>query len=256
MRGNEGHDMNIFSNKLQAPENAEQLLVLKNLRAWYTPGTDVLSDFSLDLNANEVVGLIGLNGAGKTTFLKTLSGLNRHFHAETALWKGQKLSFRDQAFKQSRYTVFAEDRSFQYFTFREYISYAAASYGKKLPDLSELIRGFHFEEYTDVLLKELSTGNLKKVYLITAFALRPELLLLDEPVNGLDFQSTEYLYRLISGYRQYGTILFSSHILESICLTSDRVLVLEHGRISRSFTGQEIQADTIREVLTEKENVL
>ena len=94
--------MNIFSNKLHAPENAEQLLVLKNLRAWYTPGTDVLSDFSLDLNANEVVGLIGLNGAGKTTFLKTLSGLNRHFHAETALWKGQKLSFRDQAFKQSR----------------------------------------------------------------------------------------------------------------------------------------------------------
>lgn len=107
-----------------------------------------------------------------------------------------------------------------------------------------------------MLLKELSTGNLKKVYLITAFALRPELLLLDEPVNGLDFQSTEYLYRLISGYRQYGTILFSSHILESICLTSDRVLVLEHGRISRSFTGQEIQADTIREVLTEKENAL
>ncbi len=197
-----------------------------------------------------------MNGAGKTTFLKTLSGLNRHFHAETALWKGQKLSFRDQAFKQSRYTVFAEDRSFQYFTFREYISYAAASYGKKLPDLSELIRGFHFEEYTDVLLKELSTGNLKKVYLITAFALRPELLLLDEPVNGLDFQSTEYLYRLISGYRQYGTILFSSHILESICLTSDRVLVLEHGRISRIFTGQEIQADTIREVLAEKENDL
>ena len=107
-----------------------------------------------------------------------------------------------------------------------------------------------------MLLKELSTGNLKKVYLITAFALRPELLLLDEPVNGLDFQSTEYLYRLISGYRQYGTILFSSHILESICLTSDRVLVLEHGRISRIFTGQEIQADTIREVLAEKENDL
>ena len=115
MKGNEGNAMNIFSNKPYAPEDAERLLILKNLRAWYTPGTDVLSDFSLDLSANEVIGLIGLNGAGKTTFLKTLSGLNRHFQAETALWKGQKLSFRDQAFKQSRYTVFAEDRSFQYF---------------------------------------------------------------------------------------------------------------------------------------------
>lgn len=76
---------------------------------------------------------------------------------------------------------------------------------------------------------------------------------MDEPVNGLDFQSTEYLYRQINGYRQYGTVLFSSHILESICLTSDRVLVLEQGRISRSFTGQEIQADRIREVLGEHE---
>ncbi len=237
-------------------DQREKLLKIDDLQVWYTPQKHVLSGFSIELDANEVVGLIGLNGAGKTTFLKTLSGLNKHFQVGTAAWEGQKFSFRDKAFKQARYTVFAEDRSFQYFTFQEYISYAAASYGKKLPDLTELIRGFHFEKYTDVLLKELSTGNLKKVYLITAFALRPKLLLLDEPVNGLDFQSTEYLYRLISGYRQYGTVLFSSHILESICLTSDRVLVLEHGRISRCFTGNKIQADTIREVLTDNETTL
>ncbi len=77
---------------------------------------------------------------------------------------------------------------------------------------------------------------MKKVYLITAFALRPKLLLLDEPVNGLDFQSTEFLYQLMSGYKEHGTLLFSSHILESICLTSDRVLVLERVRISRSIS--------------------
>lgn len=105
-----------------------------------------------------------------------------------------------------------------------------------------------------MLLKELSTGNLKKVYLITAFALRPALLL-DEPINGLDFQSTEYLYQLIAEYKQYGTILFSSHILESICFTSDRVLVLEHGKISRIFTGEEIKSETIREVLKDDEKL-
>ena len=130
----------------------------------------------------------------------------------------------------------------------------AASYGVSLPEVSSLVAGFHFDDYTNVLLKELSTGNLKKAYLITAFALRPKLLLLDEPVNGLDFQSTEFLYQLMNSYKEHGTILFSSHILESICLTSDRVLVLEHGRISRSFTGREIAAGNIREVLTEYEN--
>ena len=132
----------------------------------------------------------------------------------TARHGGSFVLVPDKSFKRSRYIVFAEDRSFQYFTFREYLAYVSASYGVPLPDVSGLVKGFHFEDYTDVLLKELSTGNLKKAYLITAFALRPKLLLLDEPVNGLDFQSTEFLYQLMGGYKQYGTLLFSSHILE------------------------------------------
>ncbi|MDE7362377.1 MAG: ABC transporter ATP-binding protein [Oscillospiraceae bacterium] len=228
-----------------------KLLVLNDLSVWYTRGKPVLDKFSMELGTNEVVGLIGLNGAGKTTFIKTLSGLLDNFRIEAALWQDMPFKFRDRDFKKDRYTAFAEDHSFQFFTFREYASYVAASYGKKLTDIDELVRGFHFEEYTDILLKELSTGNLKKAYLITAFALKPKLLMLDEPVNGLDFQSTEYLYRQINNYRQHGTILFSSHILESICLTSDRVLVLEQGQIKRSFTGREIETAKIREVLKE-----
>lgn len=232
----------------------EKLLVLKNLSVWYAAGHPVLSGFSMELGTNEVVGLIGLNGAGKTTLIRTVAGLLTGYRLDSATWAGHECSFRDKAFKRSRYIVFAEDRSFPYFTFREYLAYVAASYGVPLPDASALVKGFHFEGYTDVLFRELSTGNLKKAYLITAFALRPKLLLLDEPVNGLDFQSTEFLYRLMSGYREHGTILFSSHILESICLTSDRVLVLEQGRIGRTFTGEEIAAGNIREVLAGYEN--
>lgn len=227
----------------------KQLLSVQGLSVWYTPDKPVLSDFQVALGANEIVGLIGLNGAGKTTFIKTLAGLLDSFRVETAVWNGTAFSFRDSAFKQSRYIVFAESRSFQYFTFREYFSYVFASYRKAVPDIAALVQGFHFEQYTDVLLGELSTGNLKKAYLITAFALRPSLLLLDEPVNGLDFQSTEHLYRLINAYRAHGTILFSSHILESLCLTADRVLVLESGNIRYSFAGDEIDAEKVREVL-------
>jgi ABC-2 type transport system ATP-binding protein len=227
----------------------ENILELQNLSAWYSEGKNVLSDFSLRLQPHEVVGLIGLNGAGKTTFLKTLCGLHEGFHCDSIRLNGQPVAFRDKGFKLCRYIVFAEDNSFQYFTFREYLSYVAAAYKKELPDVAGLVRGFHFENYTDTLLKNLSTGNKKKAFLITAFVLKPELLLLDEPVNGLDFQSTEYLYQLIAGYKEYGTVLFSSHILESITLTSDRVLVLEGGHIRRSFEGGEINAANIREAL-------
>lgn len=227
----------------------EALLSVKNVSAWYGREKPVLSDLSLELMEHEAVGLIGLNGAGKTTFLKVLSGLLATFRADSVRFGGRAAGFRDRDFKLCRYTVFAEDNSFRYFTFREYLSYVFSAYGRRLPDVSELVQGFHFEEYADVLLKDLSTGSRKKVFLITAFALRPKLLLLDEPVNGLDFQSTEYLYRQIAGYKEYGTVLFSSHILESITLTSDRVFVLEDGRLRQTFENGQIDAAGIREAL-------
>jgi len=228
---------------------SKALLTVKNLSAWYSDEKMVLSDFSLELARQEVIGLIGLNGAGKTTFLKVLSGLHPAFRCGGIWFLGTPVKPGEGNFKMCRYTVFSEDNSFPYFTFREYLSYVFSAYKKDLPDISQLIQGFHFEDYTDILLKELSTGNRKKAFLITAFALKPQLLFIDEPVNGLDFQSTEYLYQQIAGYKKYGTILFSSHILESITLTSDRVFVLEKGKIRQEFRRGQMNAADIREAL-------
>ncbi len=225
------------------------VLTVNNLNAWYGKGKMALADFSLELAERETAGLIGLNGAGKTTFMKTLSGLLPTFRSEGILFSGKPVSPRKQAFKRCRYTVFAEDHSFPYFTFREYLSYVFSAYKKDIPDISELVQGFHFGDYTDILLKDLSTGNRKKAFLITAFALKPSLLFLDEPVNGLDFQSTEYLYQKIAGYKEHGTVLFSSHILESITLTCDRVFVLENGKIRQTFEHGQMNAADIREAL-------
>lgn len=228
---------------------SKKILEIKSLEGWYKKGNNILSELSFELDKNEIIGLIGLNGAGKTTLIKILSGLLEGYNADSISFDGKPVNFRDSNFKNQRYTVFSEDSSFGYFTFREYLSYVFSAYGKKPTDVSELVKGFHFEEYENKLLKDLSMGNRRKVNLITAFALKAPLLFLDEPVNGLDFQSTEFLYSLISDYKQHGTLLFSSHILESITLTSDRVMVLENGRISRTFTGDEITAESVRKVL-------
>lgn len=225
------------------------LLSVQHLHAWYQKEKMILKDLSFALQEHEVVGLIGLNGAGKTTLLKWLSGLLDTYEASSVLLQESTVKLKKNAFKKHRYTVFSDDQAFGYFTFEEYLSYVFDSYGKKKVDVESLVEGFHFEEYRNVLIKDLSLGNKKKVFLITAFALKPDLLLLDEPVNGLDFQSTEFLYQLISDYREFGTVLFSSHILESITLTSDRVLVLQEGQISKTFEQDEIDAVKIREVL-------
>lgn len=229
----------------------EALLDIKGLTAWYEKGRPVLSDLSLKLGTREITGLIGLNGAGKTTLLKLLSGLHRGFCLEEARFLERPVQFRQESFKRCRYTVFSEDHSFGYFTFREYLSYVCAAYGERPREekVRGLIEGFHFEDCEHTLLRELSTGNQKKAFLITAFALSPRLLLLDEPVNGLDFQSTEFLYRQIGAYRERGSILFASHILESLTLTADRVLVLEQGRIRQEFDKERMDPERIRAAL-------
>lgn len=222
---------------------------VENLTAWYTKEKPVLQGLTFHLQEHEAVGMIGLNGAGKTTLFNCLCGLHDRFRTESITWKGGDITFRDRAFMYHRYAVFDGDAPFGYFTFREYLAYVFHTYKRQVPDLRKLIQGFCFEEYENILIKELSTGNKKKVYLITAFALHPDLLFLDEPVNGLDFQSTEFLYSQIQEYKQYGTILFSSHVLESVSLTADRILLLKNGTIEAFRDETWKEWGDIREVL-------
>ncbi|MGB8454687.1 MAG: ABC transporter ATP-binding protein [Anaerocolumna sp.] len=226
----------------------ETLLQIDGLNAWYQMGKNVLTDLSLILNQKEVVGLIGLNGAGKTTLIKILTGLHDSYTVDCIRLNKEDSRLRENAFKRYRYTVFSEDNSFQYFTFEEYLRHVFLSYKTNIDykKVEQLCSGFQFEPYKKVLIKDLSTGNKKKVFLITGFALQPDLLILDEPVNGLDFQSTEFLYRLMRQYNTHGTLFFSSHILESICLTADRVIIMEHGSIGNIFNKGDIIPERIR----------
>lgn len=227
----------------------DPLLSLEGLEGGYAPGRPVLSGLSLDLWPGEVVGLLGRNGAGKTTLFRALAGLLPWCRAQRVLWRGRPCAFRDPAFQRGRCFVFPENPAFPYFTFSEYLAYAAACYGQPVPEVSRLVEGFQFQPYTQVLLKDLSLGSRKKAGLIAAFALAPSLLLLDEPASGLDFASTEFLYTLLREYPRRGTVLFSSHILESLCLTAGRVVVLEGGKLTRAFSGEAVSPETIREAL-------
>ncbi|WP_294473259.1 ATP-binding cassette domain-containing protein [uncultured Ruminococcus sp.] len=226
----------------------ETLLKLTELKAWYDPEKPVLKGLSLELDEHSAVGVIGLNGAGKTTLMNVLCGLHEGFSCESQSFRGERCSFTDKNFKAQRYIVFSEDESFGYFSFDEYIAYVFGCYKKK-PDkayIDGLVEKFGFGGYRSTLIKDLSLGNRRKAYLITGFALKLPLLLLDEPVNGLDFNSTEALYSLIAGYKEFGTVMFSSHILESVTLTSDKVLVLENGVIAKTYSGGDINAENIR----------
>lgn len=75
--------------------NNGKILILNDLSVWYTPGKPVLEKLSMELGTNEVIGMIGSNGAGKTTFIKTLSGLLNTLQVKAAWWQGKPLLFLD-----------------------------------------------------------------------------------------------------------------------------------------------------------------
>lgn len=210
------------------------MLTAKGLSIWYNKGTNIINDASFTLPPNRAVGLLGVNGAGKTTLINYLSGVHKNYSVQTIAYQNKPVSVEDDAFKTERYTVFTEEQAFSYWSFEEYLPFIHGVYGRPVDKavVDELIAGFEFEQYRGYKIKDLSTGNRKKAFLITGFALRLPLLILDEPLDGLDFQSSEYLYAAINTYKSFGTVLMSSHIAESFEKTCDTILLLDKGRIT------------------------
>ena len=229
------------------------LIEIKNLNVWYEKNKPVIKNLNLNIENNKIIGLIGLNGAGKTTLFNTICGIHerRKYSIGSFSFFNNNCSFFDKNFKNERYIVFSEDDSFQYFTFNEYIKYTFKCYSKKIDEdeINKLCEKLNFTQYRNVLIRKLSLGNKRKVHLITGLALHCKLLILDEPFNGIDFEGTEELYSLLKEYKQYGSIIFSSHILETICLITDEIYFLENGIIKNKFDTSKMSPDEIRKVL-------
>lgn len=231
------------------------LLEVQGLTVGYGKNPPVLKDLSFSLDEGEVVGLLGINGAGKTTLLHTLAGLIPNYQVERITWQGRTLkSFRDVELITQRHLLFTEGVYFRNFVFDEYLAFVASCYHQSVPDVTELVEGFDFEPHRKTLFSKLSTGNLKKAFLIALFALKPKLALLDEPINGIDFRSTEYLYQLLKDGATGGAVFFSSHVLESLSLTAHRVLALSDGRIAHTFAGGEIDRQKVAQLLKDEEH--
>jgi ABC-2 type transport system ATP-binding protein len=223
------------------------VLNIEQIKIWYNPAKNIIKNASLSIDENTVAGLLGINGAGKSTLINTISDVHEKYSAASISFRGSALKFTDEAFKMQRYTVFTEEQAFQYWTFRDYSAFIAKAYKQKLDKsyIDYLIEGFGFGQYLKYEIKDLSTGNRKKVFLITGFALRLPLLILDEPLDGLDFASSEFLYEAINGYKQYGSVLMSSHIAESFEKTCDYILLLSDGKLQRKqlAPGMNIRAE-------------
>jgi len=217
----------------------EAVLVTRGLSKSYRTGHVIqgrrpaLQDLDLELLQGEILGYVGPNGSGKTTTLKLLTGLLRPDRGE-AFVLGEPLASR--AWRMRAGYLPEHPYLYDYLTPTEYLDYVGRLFGfgreKRRQRSRELLALVGLERSAGVPMRRFSKGMLQRAGLAQALVNDPELLLLDEPMSGLDPIGRRLVRDLILDLRKAGkSVLFSTHILSDAEALCDRVAVLRAGRL-------------------------
>ncbi|MCU4173443.1 ATP-binding cassette domain-containing protein [Carboxylicivirga sp. N1Y90] len=197
-----------------------------------------LSVDALKINSNECVGLVGNNGAGKTTMLSLVLDLIKADKGYVTS-KSVKVSGSDT---WKTYTGSFLDERFliPFLSPQEYLEFIASLHGRNKSDvevfLQENERFFNHEDFTGKYIRELSAGNKNKVGILAAILFKPEILILDEPFSNLDPSSQAWLKIKLKGLQEAGTtLLISSHDLNHVTEVCNRIILLEEGGVKKDI---------------------
>lgn len=220
-------------------------LQVSELTGGYSRKKPVLHGVSFDVRPGEIVGLIGLNGAGKSTVIRHILGLMTP-HAGEVRVAGVRLEEDRDRYRRSCSYVPEQPMLFPHLTVREHLRLTATAYGigrepaeKRAADLAS---AFRMTEALDLLPDMLSKGMKQKAMLMNALLVSPPLLIIDEPLLGLDPLAIRGLLDALDEARAGGSaILLSSHILPALERRADRLVVLHRGKIIASGTPREVK---------------
>jgi ABC-2 type transport system ATP-binding protein len=187
---------------------------------------------NLSVGANRITAFLGQNGAGKSTTIKMLLGMVRPSCGEGTVL-GKRITDAEENREMRRKVAYvAEDKPlYGYMTVEQTIRFASSFY----PDWRDAVARRLLGEYklpSQRKVKKLSKGMRTKLALLLAFARRPELLILDEPSEGLDPVGIEHLLQMLVTQAAEGVaIFFSSHQIAEVERVADRVCILDNGRL-------------------------
>lgn len=213
---------------------------------WTRKVTRGLEGLDLEVRRGEVIGLLGPNGAGKTTTLKLLTGLIKPTRGRAWLM-GEPIE--DTASRRRLGFLPEQPYFYDYLSGEEYLELAARLSGvpgrEALPRARRWLGRVGLGERPKLRLRKYSKGMLQRLGLAAALVHEPELLILDEPMSGLDPFGRRDVRDLILEQRARGTtVLFSSHILPDVEMLCDRVAILLRGRLTRTASVGEIVNDS------------
>lgn len=206
----------------------------------------------VDLHAarGEIFGFLGPNGAGKTTTIRMVAGVLRP-SAGQVLVDGIDVVARPEEAKAK--VGYIPDRPFLYekLSGGEFLRFVAGLWGRDDPDTARradrLLELFSLSEWRDELIESYSHGMRQKLLIASALIHQPELIVVDEPMVGLDPRSARILKDLLQAFvAQGGTVFLSTHTLEVAEALCDRIAIIQSGRVIASGTMDDLrrQAET------------
>lgn len=225
------------------------LLEIEGLTGGYQKNRPVLHDVGFTVHPNELVGMIGLNGAGKSTTIKHILGLMDP-HSGTIRLNGRSVTEDVQGFRQELAYIPEMPMLYEELTLWEHLELTAMAYGIKEKEMTEraeaLLKEYRMTKMKQWFPSQFSKGMRQKVMIMCAFMVEPQLYVADEPFVGLDpIGIKSFLDRMVALREEGCGILMSTHILATAERYCDRFIFLHHGRMIMQGTLDELreQAD-------------
>ncbi len=204
-------------------------LITKNLNKNFKDFR-VLNNISLELKKGEITGLLGVNGAGKSTLIRILAG----YYDD---WDGQ-ISMNDLNYKKNlkeikKITGYLPENNplYKEMYVEEYLKFIISLYRIKVENYNEIIEKTGLSDVLKKKISTLSKGFKQRIGIASSIIHNPMLLLLDEPISGLDPLQLNEIRGLIKDLSKNKIILFSSHILQEIDLVCDKIIIINKGEI-------------------------
>jgi len=229
------------------------MLKITDLSKTYLNGETALSKFNLEINS-KITSLLGYNGSGKTTLMKIISGVLTPTTGKVEIFGHSPYSFR-------QFMGYMPEENFlpPFLTGGEFLMFCCRLYGMPKSQAKEKIKTslgiLKSLPLKNKLVKNMSSGNKRKLLLIQAFIHQPKLVILDEPSVYLDAKSKEFMRYSIECLPKSSMVLISSHILSEIEEIADTLIILRQGKLIKVLNRQDIAqkgqawVDDIRKIM-------
>lgn len=219
-------------------------LQVKGLTGGYTR-RPVLHDVTFEVKKGELIGLIGLNGAGKSTTIKHIMGLLEPFEGSIEL-NGDTLQNEASAYRKQIGFIPETPILYEEMTLKEHIELTAMAYdideAEAMKRAEPLLKLFRLYERLDWFPMDFSKGMKQKVMIVCAFIIEPQLFVIDEPFLGLDPLAIRDLVHLMEQKKAEGaSLLMSTHVLANAEQMCDGFVILHDGKIYAKGTLEELQ---------------